>query len=200
MMFIEKNLHQQMNSPQRRVKDLVSSIALSLLVAACSEEVATPIASPPLLETGADMVIQGLKLNITRDGIRDGELFSDTAFFYRDSSIYHLIGPELILFTESGAQRARVTAGRGRFNPNSRGLLAQGNVILVITEGNKRIESEELNYDPAGDRIWSDSATTMIEPGRVTEGLSFQSDLTFRRTVVGPGSVRNTGGGGGVPD
>jgi hypothetical protein len=73
-------------------------------------------------------------------------------------------------------------------------------VILVITEGNKRVESEELHYDPNGDRIWSDSATTMIEPGRVSEGLGFESDLNFRRTVVGPGSIRNTGGGGGVPD
>ncbi len=66
-------------------------------------------------------------------------------------------------------------------------------MVLVITEGNKQVESEELNYDPNGDRIWSDSATTMVEPGRVSEGLGFESDLNFRRTVVGPGSIRNTG-------
>ena len=64
----------------------------------------------------------------------------------------------------------------------------------------RRVESEELNYNPNGDRIWSDSATTMIEPGRISEGLGFESDLNFRRTVVGPGSIRNTGGGGGTPN
>jgi LPS export ABC transporter protein LptC len=178
----------------------VGVLLVALLLPACSEEDAVPIASPPLLETGADMVIEGLKHIITLEGVKEGEVFADTAFSYRDSSVYHLVSPELILFTESGVQRARVTAERGRFNPNTRELLAQGNVILVITEGDKRVESEELNYNPAGDRIWSDSATTMVEPGRVSEGFGFESDLNFRRTVVGPGSIRNTGGGGGFPD
>jgi LPS export ABC transporter protein LptC len=199
-MFIKKNLYQQEISPFGRGRALAAAIALSLLVAACSDEDATPIASPPLLETGADIVIQGLQHSITLNGVREGEVFADTAFFYQDSSIYYLVEPELILFTEFGVQKARVTARRGRFNPGTRELLANGNVILVITEGNKRIESEELNYNPTGDRIWSDSATTMIEPGRVSEGLGFDSDLDFRRTVVGPGSITNTGGGGGVPD
>ena len=176
------------------------AIVLPLLMVACAEEDAVPIASPPLLETGADMVIQGLRHIITMSGVKEGEVFADTAFSYQDSSVYHLVNPELVLFTETGVQRARVTASRGRFNPNTRELYAQGNVVLVITEGDKRIESEELNYNPNGDRIWSDSATTMVEPGRVSEGLGFESDLNFRRTVVGPGSIRNTGGGGGLPD
>ena len=200
MMFMFNSLTRIYVPPRRRVNRLVGVLLVALLLPACSEEDAVPIASPPLLETGADMVIEGLKHIITLEGVKEGEVFADTAFSYRDSSVYHLVSPELILFTESGVQRARVTAERGRFNPNTRELLAQGNVILVITEGDKRVESEELNYNPAGDRIWSDSATTMVEPGRVSEGFGFESDLNFRRTVVGPGSIRNTGGGGGFPD
>ena len=167
--------------------------------AACTDENSTPVASPPLLETGADMVMHGLEHTITLEGVKEGELFADSAFFYRDSSVYYLVDPSLVLFTETGVQRARVTSERGRFNPRTREMLAQGGVVLMITDGNKRVESEELNYNPTGDRIWSDSATTMIEPGRVSEGLGFESDLNFRRTVVGPGSIRNTGGGGGTP-
>lgn len=179
-------------------KGLASALLVSIAVVACGEDQTTPVGSPPLLETGADMVIQGMTHNITLEGVREGELVADTAFYYRDSTIYHLRNPELKLFVaNTGVERARVTAERGRFNPNTREMLAQGNVILLITEGNKRIESQELNYNPNGDRIWSDSATVMREPGRVTEGMGFQSDLDFRRTVVGPGSITNTGGGGG---
>jgi LPS export ABC transporter protein LptC len=200
MMVIKKHLYRLRSGPRGRGRSFATAIALSLLAIACGEEESTPVASPPLLETGADMVIQGLRHLITLDGIKEGEIFADTAFFYRDSSLYHLRKPELILFTESGARRAQITADRGRFNPNTREMLAQGGVILVITEGDKRVESEELHYNPNGDRIWSDSATTMIEPGRISEGFGFESDLNFRRTVVGPGSIRNTGGGGGAPD
>jgi len=179
---------------------VLAVLLFSLFTAACGDQETTPTASPALLETGADMVILGLEHIITLKGVKQGELYADTAFFYRDSSIYHLRNPRLVLFTEGGVRRAEVTGARGRFHPNTREMLAMGDVVLVITEGNKRVESQELSYDPNGDRIWSDSVTTMVEPGRVSEGLGFESDLNFRRTVVGPGSIRNTGGGGEVPD
>jgi LPS export ABC transporter protein LptC len=143
------------------------------------------------------VVITGLEHLITIEGVKEGLLYAERAFFYRDSSVYHLEKPDLILYTATGAQEARVTSETGRFNPNTREMLATGGVVMIITEGDKRVESEQLVYDPSGQRIRSDSMTTMIEPGRVSEGLGFDSDLDFRRTVVGPGSIRNTGGGGG---
>ena len=200
MMLINKAIASSNMRLGRRGRTLVALMLAVGFAVACGEEETTPVGSPALLETGADMVIQGLRHVITLNGVKEGVVVADSAFFYRDSSIYHLRTPELVLYTEAGVERARINSDRGRFNPGSRELLAQGNVVLVITEGNKRVESEELNYDPNGDRIWSDSATTMVEPGRVSEGLGFESDLNFRRTVVGPGSIRNTGGGGGVPD
>jgi len=178
---------------------LVCVFLLAPLWAACTEESNTPVGSPPLLETGADMVSTGLEHVITLEGVKEGELYADTAFWYRDSAAYHLVNPSLVLFTEQGAQEARVRSEWGRFDPSTREMLARGNVILLVTEGNKEIVSEELNYDPRGDRIWSDSLTTMTEPGRVSEGMGFESDLDFIRTVVGPGSIRNTGGGGERP-
>jgi LPS export ABC transporter protein LptC len=143
------------------------------------------------------MVMTDIQLNIMMEGVRVGKLFADTAFMFQDSSMYHLRKPDLVMYTETGAEKARVTGLRGRFNPNTREMVAMGDVVLIINEGNKRVESQELNYDPNGDRISSDSLTTMIEPGRVSEGLGFQSDLNFRRTEVGPGSIRNTGAGSG---
>jgi LPS export ABC transporter protein LptC len=183
--------------PTVRFGSLLAVLGTAVAFSGCSEENTAPVASPPLLETGADLVINGLEHLITIEGVKEGLLYSERAFFYRDSSVYHLEKPDLILYTETGAQEARVTSETGRFNPNTREMLATGGVVMVITEGNKRVESEQLNYDPSGKRIWSDSMTTMIEPGRVSEGLGFESDLDFRRTVVGPGSIRNTGGAGG---
>jgi LPS export ABC transporter protein LptC len=180
---------------RRPVPSLAMLLALVAALSACREEFATPVGAPPLLETGADMVIFGLEHLITLDGLREGKLLADTAYAYTDSSLWVLTNPILVLYTETGVQRARVTSERGRFKTASREMTAQSNVILEITEGNKRVETAELHYDPNGDRIWSDSLSVLHEAGVVTRGLGFQSDLGFRQIRVGAGSIVSGGGG-----
>lgn len=177
-----------------RGSGLVLSLGVSLALGACTDEMSTPIASPELLETGADVVIFDLESVITVEGVKEGEVFGDTAFFFNDSTFYMLRNPTLVLFDELGAQRARVVAERGTMNMNTDALTAQGNVVLTVNEGNRRVESPELNYEPNGDRIWSDSFTTMYEEGVVIEGMGFSSDLDFRQMRVGPGSILSVGG------
>ena len=171
-------------------------LLISVSLGGCLEEEATPVASPELLEMGADIVMIDMENVITVEGVREGEIYADTAYFYQDSSFYVLKNPVLVLFTDMGAQRARVVSERGIMSMNTDELTAQGNVVLTVQDGNRRVESQELNYEPNGDRIWSDSLTTMYEEGVVSEGLGFTSDLDFRVMTVGPGSIRNVGGVG----
>lgn len=161
----------------------------------CRDEVATPVASPALLSSGADQVMTGFELFLTFQGVREGVVRGDTAFLYRDSSMVVLVNPTLELFDQAGGVRATVTARKGRYHTVSRGMSAFGEVVLVIPEGDRRVEGPELHYDPAGDRIWSDSLTTMREGAVVSQGLGFTSDLQFRQMRVGPGSIRGGGGG-----
>lgn len=194
-------------SPERIMRSF--PIFLALLLVGCGEENTTPVASPELLETGADLVSIGLQENITSEGIREATIQADTAFYYQDSTVYHLRNLTLVVYNETGAERARVTAERGRMRIDTDELVARGDVVLTI-EGQsgrqtggagqqeaaiprRRIETEELNYDPNGDRIWSDSSTVMYEAGTVIRGKSFESDLDFRRPEVLDGSIINTG-------
>jgi LPS export ABC transporter protein LptC len=165
-----------------------------VVLGACEEEQTAPIAAPALLETGADLVMTDLEHVVTVENVRQAEVYADTAFIYQDSTFYTLRNPVLVLFTEQGAQRARIVAERGTMNMTTDAMTAQGNVVLTVDEGNRRVESSELNYEPNGDRIWSDSLTIMYEEGVVSEGLGFSSDLDFIDMTVGPGSIRNVGG------
>ena len=182
---------------RRPAPSLTALLVLAAALSACREEFATPVGAPPLLETGADMVIFGLEHLITLDGLREGKLFADTAYAYTDSSLWVMNNPILVLYTETGLQRARVTSERGRMKTASREMTAQGNVILEITEGNKRVETAELHYDPNGDRIWSDSLSTLYEAGVTTRGMGFRSDLGFQQVRLGAGSIVTRGGGPG---
>ena len=172
--------------------------ALPLLVllaaAGCSDEAAVPVVSPDLAEVDADAVIYGMTNQLTVEGVREAIVKADTAFVYEDSSMVVLRGLELTIFTETGTERAVVTARRGRLNNTTREMTAWGDVVLVIPEADRTIRTEELNYDPNRDRIWSDSTTIMEEGDRVYEGTAFESDLEFRDVRVR--NARTRGGGG----
>ncbi len=156
----------------------------------------TPVGSPELLESGANQVMTGMELVITLNGVREGVVRADTAFNFADSTVSILRNPTLELFTESGAARARVTAERGRYDMTTKALTALGKVILLVMDGNRRVESAELHYRPEENRIWSDSMTVMYDGGMESRGMGFSSDLDFQHMRVGPGSIRGSGGGG----
>jgi LPS export ABC transporter protein LptC len=169
-------------------------VAMFLALGACGEENPTPVASPELMELGADQVMTRMETIITTSGVREGRIEADTAYLYNDSTTAILRNPTLVLFNEGGVPRATVTSLHGRLDTITNELQAWGEVVLIINEGNRRVETSELNYDPDRDLIWSDSATVMYEAGRTITGESFQSDLQFRNPEVLNGSI--TGGGG----
>lgn len=157
---------------------------LILGIGACSEDGDTPVVAEDLVEIEADNVVYGMTQVLTREGVREAVLEADTAYFYQDSSAVHLRGVEMTLFQEDGQERARVIADRGRLDSGSQGMVGRGNVVLTITGEERRIETDELHYSSAGDRIWSDTYTIMEEDGEVTCGSSFRSDLEFQNVYI----------------
>ena len=64
-------------------------------------------------------------------------------------------------------------------------MTAWGDVLLIVHSDQRRIETQELNYDPESERIWRDSATvqTMVD-GSITRGSAFESDMEFRNVRI----------------
>ena len=70
-------------------------------------------------------------------------------------------------------------------------MVARGDVVLEIHSDSSKIESQEIHYDPALDRIWSDSSTVRTMPdGSVSSGSAFESDMSFENVLI-----RNMRGG-----
>lgn len=158
---------------------------LAAFVGACDDPTNTEIAPTELTEIEADNVIYGMTSFLSASGVREARVQADTAFVYADSAMLYLRQMELVLYHEDGRSRATVTALRGEMDTNTDGMLAQGDVILIVHEDGRRLLTSELNYDPQRDRIWSDSATTQImADGRVTDGTAFESDLEFRNIQI----------------
>ena len=95
--------------------------------------------SPELQAMGADLFMAGWDHYITKDGVRQGQVFADTAFFFENSSSVTLVNPILMIFTETGVQQAQVTSEWGQFDRLTEEMVARRNVVLTIQEGNRTV-------------------------------------------------------------
>ena len=134
----------------------------------------------------------GRRDQITVEGVREGMVIADTAYFYEDSANVELRQLSLTVYTEEGQERALVTAERGWLNLDTNEMTARGNAVLTVRVDNRIIESAELHYDPNADRIWSDSTTVQRLDGTVSEGSSFESNLDFTNVLIR--NMRTRGG------
>ncbi len=159
-------------------------------ILACREESQVVTASEELMHLDADAIVMGGEHTFTNEeGLRSAYLAFDTAYQWRDSVNTALRGVDLTVFNRNGSERARITSVRGTLDPRGERMTAQGNVVLIVPEEDRRLESGELNYDPQVGQIWSDSSFVMTHEGQTLSGASFTSDLEFRNF-----QARGTGG------
>jgi LPS export ABC transporter protein LptC len=155
----------------------------ALLLAACSKE-QTPTGED-FQSIAADMIMVGMTQNMTADGLRRARLQGDTAFMFEDSAKVKVKGVSLTIFNEQGQESARLTSRAGDFNTQNQGMIARGNVVLVTTGATpRRIETEELHYDPETHKIWSTVKTLMVEGGSRITGDGFSADDKFENVSV----------------
>ncbi|MET0395305.1 MAG: LPS export ABC transporter periplasmic protein LptC [Longimicrobiaceae bacterium] len=174
-----------------------------VLLAACGKEAAVPTQQDRLAKLNVDQVIYGLEHVMTTGGVRKANLHGDTAYFKDADSRVDLKGVKLDFFNEAtGASSGSLTSRTGRYDMRTGAMTATGNAVLTIQgeKGPRVVTSEELNYDVAGNRIWSPKPTVMKEAGREVRGTGFESDAKFQNvTVSNPrGSGPAPGGGEGI--
>ena len=177
-------------APRRALLSALAALVLGgLTLVACQEEPSRPVASEELREVEGNVIFDVLHF-MTSDGVREARVVADTAYTWRDSTSMALRQLELTVFNETGGERAVVTALRGLLDRGSNRMVARGDVVLLIRDGGRRVESAELHYDPDQDRIWSDSATVYYAGDRIVEGTGFVSDTEFQDVRVENGRTR----------
>jgi LPS export ABC transporter protein LptC len=172
-----------MKLQMKPIQNLIMVVALG--TAACDGPTETTVASNDLQGVEADIVVFGMTSFLSAAGVREGRVVADTAYIFNDSTVQKLRGMEVVFYGEDGRERATVRARAGELDPSTDRMVARGNVVLIVHEDRRRLETAELHYDPARDRLWSDSATVQtLADGSVSRGSSFQSDLSFQNVRI----------------
>jgi len=161
----------------------IFALAGVLLLAACSQK-PTPTGAD-FQQIPADMIMVGMTQNMTSNGLRRARLMGDTAYVFDDSSKVKVKGVNLTIYNEQGEESAHLTSRAGDFNTQNQGMIARGHVILITTGATaRRIETEELHYDPDTHKIWSNVSTLMVEGGSRITGDGFTADDKFENVSV----------------
>lgn len=151
-----------------------------LLLAGCGGNGAKTVVAENSVDMVADRVLYGTRFNTTVDGIRRAVQMSDSMYVYEDSTTAQLYGVRLMMYDTLGKRTADLRSQRGVYNQRTQKMIARGTVVLILADGRK-VETDELNYDPEAHRIWSDVPTKMTAPdGSVSSYQTFSTDDEFR--------------------
>ncbi len=161
---------------------LVAAIGLAFGLGGCRSPGGPPVKEIPTAADSADQVMYRVRTLLTERGVQQGELFADTAYVYDDGSRYELRNVRTTFNTPTGAPNGTLTAKRGRYDIRQRIMEAFGDVVVVSTDG-KRLLTPHLRFDQTRNLVRSDSAFTLIEGDRRSEGLGFESDPNATRFV-----------------
>ena len=83
----------------------------------------------------------------------------------------------------TGAKDGTMAGDRGRYNTSQQVLEGFGHVVVTNNAGRK-LSSPHLRYNQVANEISSDSAFTMVEPGRTLSGVGFKSDPQLNNVLV----------------
>lgn len=169
------------------------SILLLVLVGACGGPQTDPTAGEGFRQLVADQVIAGFEQHLTEDGRHKVLMRGDTAYIFEDSALAKVRNMNIIMYDEAGHVSARLTALAGDINTAHQGMVARGNVVLITEQDGRRIETEELHFDPRTHRIWSDVRTVQHHEGGILMGSGFEADDKFQNVQIRQAS--SSGGG-----
>lgn len=166
----------------RRLFGLATLAAMS--VAACSRQGSrTPVKSGTAMADSAEQVMLNVRSLLTNQGVQRGEMFADSAYIFDDNTRFELRTVRATFNTTTGVKDGTMSANRGRYNLRQQLLEGFGNVIITTNDG-KRLTSPHVRYSQAINEVSSDSAFTMVEPGRTLSGIGFRSDPQLNNVVV----------------
>jgi LPS export ABC transporter protein LptC len=165
----------------RRAIALASLVAMVGVAASCRDEAPViPTARSPLADS-ADQVMSGVEFLLTAGGVQQGKLQADSGFMFENSTRIELRGVRTDFFTKTGDQTGTLTSREGTYLKQRGDLEARKNVVVVSTDGRRRLTTEQLRYDEATDSISTDSAFVITQDGQVGSGVGFSTDPNFTR-------------------
>lgn len=160
---------------------LMFALFAAFLAASCGTQDTEETAARP--EDIPTQIVESLVLRETESGLLRWVLWADRALRYEGQPT-QLESMRIEFYDESGsAVQSTLTAHGGTVNEETRELLAQGDVVVVTSDG-VRLESPELRWDPEVNKITTETPVQITEGENVLLGRGITSDIHLKSYVI----------------
>ena len=156
-------------------------LLLVVLSGACRKDSAVIPTTQSALADSADQVMSGVQFLLTGGGVQQGKLLADSGFMFENSTRIELRGVQTDFFSKTGEPTGTLTSREGTYLKQQGNLEARKNVVVVSTDGRRRLETQQLRYDERTDMITTDSAFVITDDGQVHRGVGFETDPAITR-------------------
>ena len=158
--------------------------AVGVVVAgACSSKGTSPPVQGRSMADSAEQVMVNVRTLLTDHGVQRGEMFADSAYVFDENTRFELRKVRATFNTVTGVKDGTMVGDRGRYNTQQQILEGFGHVVITTNSG-KKLTSPHVRYNQLANEVSSDSAFTMVEPGRTLSGIGFRSDPQLTNVTV----------------
>src|SRR5687768_4524087 len=141
----------------RCIAILIGAGAIAIAGACAKDEAPIPKTRSPLADS-ADQVLSGVGFLLTNAGVQQGKLEADSGFMFENSTRIELRHVKTDFFTKTGEQTGTLTSREGTYRKSQGMLEARDSVVVVSTDGRRRLTTQQLRYDERTNLITTDSA------------------------------------------
>ena len=150
-------------------------------IAACKREAPAIPTTVSALADSADQVMSGVQFLLTEGGVQQGKLVADSGFMFENSTRVELRGVRTDFFAKTGEPTGTLTSREGTYLEQRGDLEARKDVVVISSDGTRKLETAQLRYDERTNLISTDSAFTITQDGQVGRGIGFSTDPDVTR-------------------
>src|SRR4051812_37264744 len=168
----------------RRVLGTFVALLVVGSAVACTKQGAVPsVKRGKSMADSAEQTMLNVRSLLTDKGVQRGEMFADSAYIFDDNTRFELRKVRATFNTSTGVKDGAMQGDRGRYNLRQQLLEGFGNVVITTNDG-KKLTSPHVRYNQAINEVSSDSAFTLVEPGRTVSGVGFRADPQLTRFQI----------------
>ena len=154
-----------------------------ITIAACKPDAPEIPTARSALADSADQVMSGIEFLLTGGGVQQGKLVADSGFMFENSTRIELRNVKTDFFTKTGEPTGTLTSREGTYLKQRGDLEARKDVVVLSTDGKRKLETAQLRYDERTNLISTDSAFVITQDGQVGRGVGFETDPDVTRFV-----------------